>query len=182
MSTAREALLARARELMIDGQWPKTPLAEVAASAGVSRQTLYNEFGSREGLTAAVAQHTADGFRAGTLAAAREHSDPVLAVTAAMLWALTTASQDPLIKAGLTDDAAGLLPYLTNRSREILLPVATGIAAHLDRPGAEWACEVALRMTVSHLLLPVTDDASYVAAVGELIRPLFPEEEPAHGR
>jgi AcrR family transcriptional regulator len=173
MTTARDALLLRARELMIAGVWPQTPLADVAASAGVSRQTLYNEFRSRDGLAEAVAQQAAEVFRVGTLSAAQEQSDPVSAVTAAMSWAIETAATDPLIKAGLTDDAADLLPFLTYRSRQILLPVSTGIAAHLDRPGGEWACEVALRLTVSHLLLPLVPDDNFVAAVGELIRPLL---------
>lgn len=173
MSTARDDLLTRARELMIAGTWPQTSLADVAASSGVSRQTLYNEFGSREGLTAAVAQQAADRFRIGTLAAARGASDPVAAVAAAMSWALATAATDPLVKAGLTDDAAGLLPYLTYRSEELLTPLATGIAEYLDLPGSAWACEVALRLTVSHLLMPLTDDAPFVDAVGDLIRPLL---------
>lgn len=173
MTTARDSLLACARDLMIAGAWPQTSLADVAAAAGVSRQTLYNEFGNREGLITEVVQRTAETFRIGTLAAAREQSDPVAAVGAAMSWALVAAHDDPLVKAGLTDDAAGLLPYLTYRSQELLSPLAAGIADYLDSPGATWACEVALRLTVSHLLTPTSEDAQFVDAVCDLIRPLL---------
>ncbi len=173
MPTARESLLTCARDRMSAGAWPDVSMADVAAAAGVSRQTLYNEFGNRDGLIAAVAHQTADQFRAGTLAAAQTESDPVLAVAAAMTWALAAAHDDPLIKAGLTDDAAGLLPYLTTRSAQVLPPIATDLATWLGTPGAPWACEVALRLTVSHLLTPTSSDSELVAAVSELIRPLL---------
>lgn len=175
MTSARESLLDCARDFVVDGTWAKTSLADVAACAGVSRQTLYNEFGNREGLIAAVAARASDHFRAGTLAAAQRHAEPAEAIGAAMSWAIEAAHSDPLVAAGLTDDAAGLLPYLTNRSEDVLLPIAADLATWLDRPAAPWACEVALRMTVSHLLTPLHDDTEFVAAVTDLIRPLVQE-------
>lgn len=173
MASARNLLLDCARDLVITGTWADASMSEVAARAGVSRQTLYNEFGTREGLMAAVARQASDQFRAGTLAAAQTQDDPALAIGAAMTWAISTAHADPMVKAGLTDDAAGLLPYLTNRSQDILLPIAADLAAWLDLPGAAWACEVALRLTVSQLLTPLRDDADFVQAVTELVRPLL---------
>lgn len=173
MTSARESLLDCARDLVVSGTWSRTSLAEVAAGAGVSRQTLYNEFGSRDGLMAAVAARAADRFRAGTLAAARGEADPADAIGAAMTWAISAARADPLVAAGFRDDVGGLLPYLTNRSTDVLVPIATDLAAWLDRPEAPWACEVALRLTVSHLLTPLQQDAAFVDAATELIRPLF---------
>lgn len=179
MATARESLLARARELVIAGRWADVSMAQVAAAAGVSRQTLYNEFGNREGLMAAVARQAAERFRTGTLLAAQQEQDPVSAVAAAMRWALATAHEDPLVKAGLTDDAAGLLPYLTTRAADVLPPISADLAAWLDTPGAPWACEVAVRLTVSHLLLPTSTDEQLVDAVTALIRPLLVPAGPA---
>ncbi len=178
MVSARDSLLDCARDLVITGTWADSSMADVATRAGVSRQTLYNEFGNRDGLMAAVAKQASDQFRAGTLAAARRESDPALAVGAAMTWAIDMAHADPLVKAGLTDDAAGLLPYLTNRSQDVLLPIAADLAAWLDLPDAAWACEVALRLTVSQLLTPLRDDIAFVDAVTDLIRPLLQPTTP----
>lgn len=171
--TVRDALRATAREMMLTGRWATASMADVAAAAGVSRQTLYNEFGSREGLATSVALETAVRFREGTLAAATAQPDPVAALRAAMQWALAEARRDPIVVAALTDDAAGLLPYMTTRSESVLPPIAADLATLLDLPRAPWACEVALRLTVSHLLSPTSSDGDFVAAVSDLVRPLL---------
>lgn len=159
---------------MIAGSWSATSMADIARCAGVSRQTLYNDYGSRDGLARAVAQHTADQFLAGALDAARAGGpEPVDRIAAAAAWALATASDDLLVKAALTDDVGGLLPYLTTRSADLMIPIAQTIAALVDRPQAAWACEVALRLTVSHLLMPVRSDDDHLQRVTDLIRPLF---------
>ncbi|MBR7540612.1 TetR/AcrR family transcriptional regulator, partial [Mycobacterium tuberculosis] len=46
--------------LLTERDWAKITLADVAGRAGVSRQTLYNEFGSRAGLAQAYALRLAD--------------------------------------------------------------------------------------------------------------------------
>lgn len=173
MSTARDSLIGAAADLMVRGMWAGTPLADVAGRAGVSRQTLYNEFGNRDGLANAVAVQVARRFRTGTVAAAAEHDDPVAAIGGAMAWALATAHGDRLIQAALVDDSVQLLPYLTTRSTLVLTPIAADLAELIDRPTAGWACEVALRLTVSHLLSPTTSDEVFVASVMDLLRPLF---------
>ncbi|MGW4329824.1 TetR family transcriptional regulator [Nocardia sp. NPDC004573] len=56
----RTSVLDAMRELLTERDWSKITLGDVAARAGVSRQTLYNEFGSRSGLTQAYALRLAD--------------------------------------------------------------------------------------------------------------------------
>lgn len=172
---ARDDLRRQARAMMLTGTWASASMADVASAAGVSRQTLYNEYGSREGLATAVAIETAVRFREGTLAAAGNEADPTDAIAAAMRWALSEAPRDPIVVAALTDDATGLLPYITTRSGSVLPPIAADLAALIDRPGAPWACEVALRLTVSHLLSPSMPDDEFVDGVSGLLRPLFHE-------
>jgi hypothetical protein len=94
-------------------------------------------------------------------------------IAAAAHWGIAAAHDDLLIKAALTDDAGGLLPFLTTRSADLLVPMAVEIAALVDHPQAAWACEVALRLMVSHLLMPVRSDTDHLRLVTELIRPLF---------
>ncbi|QIS15237.1 TetR/AcrR family transcriptional regulator [Nocardia arthritidis] len=56
----RTSVLDAMRELLTERDWSKITLGDVAARAGVSRQTLYNEFGSRAGLAQAYALRLAD--------------------------------------------------------------------------------------------------------------------------
>lgn len=56
----RTSVLDAMRELLIERDWAKITLGDVATRAGVSRQTLYNEFGSRTGLAQAYALRLAD--------------------------------------------------------------------------------------------------------------------------
>lgn len=163
--------------MMVAGTWPTASMADVAAAAGVSRQTLYNEFGSREGLASAVAVETAQRFRDGTVSAAMGESEPTRAIAAAMRWALAEARVDPLVRAALTDDTSGLLPFLTTRSMAVLPPIAAELAETIDTPGAPWACEVALRLTVSHLLSATMADSEFVDAVTQLLRPLLADDQ-----
>lgn len=50
MPAARESLLDAAYTALARRSWSTVRMVDVAAAAGVSRQTLYNEFGSKEGL------------------------------------------------------------------------------------------------------------------------------------
>jgi AcrR family transcriptional regulator len=45
----RETLLEAARDLLRERRWTDITMAQIATASGVSRQTLYNEFGSRSG-------------------------------------------------------------------------------------------------------------------------------------
>ncbi|WP_227996329.1 TetR/AcrR family transcriptional regulator [Nocardia australiensis] len=56
----RTSVLDAMRELLTERDWSKITLGDVATRAGVSRQTLYNEFGSRAGLAQSYALRLAD--------------------------------------------------------------------------------------------------------------------------
>jgi AcrR family transcriptional regulator len=56
----RTSVLDSMRELLTERDWSKITLGDVATRAGVSRQTLYNEFGSRAGLAQSYALQLAD--------------------------------------------------------------------------------------------------------------------------
>jgi len=60
----RAAILAAARELVARGQGEPLGVGDVAKRAGVSRVTVYNRFGSQEGLLQAVASdaHSRAGY------------------------------------------------------------------------------------------------------------------------
>ena len=54
MPAARESLLDAAYTALVRRPWSAVRMVDVAAAAGVSRQTLYNEFGSKDGLVQAL--------------------------------------------------------------------------------------------------------------------------------
>src|SRR6187200_3749753 len=56
----RDTVLDAVRDLLTERDWSKISLTDVAKHAGVSRQTLYNEFGSRAGLAQGYAIRLVD--------------------------------------------------------------------------------------------------------------------------
>jgi AcrR family transcriptional regulator len=56
----RDSILDGMRELLLKRDWSSITLSDVARAAGISRQTIYNEFGSRQGLAQAYALRLAD--------------------------------------------------------------------------------------------------------------------------
>jgi AcrR family transcriptional regulator len=56
----RESILDGMRTLLMSKDWSSITLSDVAKAAGISRQTIYNEFGSRQGLAEGYALRLAD--------------------------------------------------------------------------------------------------------------------------
>src|SRR6185369_3391931 len=56
----RGSILDGMRELLLTKDWSSITLSDVAKAAGISRQTIYNEFGSRQGLAEGYALRLAD--------------------------------------------------------------------------------------------------------------------------
>jgi AcrR family transcriptional regulator len=104
--TTRDALLDAAYDVIVAGNWQRARMVDVAAAAGVSRQTLYNEFGSKDAVAQALAERESQRFIEGTNRFIDEvHPDrPVDAIAAATEWTIREASDNPLLKAVLTDD------------------------------------------------------------------------------
>src|ERR1700689_5972481 len=60
----RNTLLDAALEELHQRGWAQITMADIAHTAGVSRQTLYKEFGSRDEFAQALAQREAERFLA----------------------------------------------------------------------------------------------------------------------
>lgn len=185
--TAREALLDAARDAVASGAWARVRMADLARTAGVSRQTLYNEFGTRDGLAAALAAREGERFRAGAVAAfAATPGDAGQALGAAAAWAMRAAAGDPVVTAALADEAGGLLPLLTTRSEPLLAPIAAALVeAVLGRdpavdPGtAARAAGTVVRLAVSYLVLPARPAKAGSADLVAVARALLPAPQRA---
>ncbi|MFA3874905.1 TetR/AcrR family transcriptional regulator [Streptomyces sp. MMCC 100] len=110
MPAARESLLDAAYTALACRPWSAVRMVDVAASAGVSRQTLYNEFGSKEGLARALVRREADGYLAGVERALSGPSDPRDRLTATAEWMMSAAHENALVRAMLTGCWSERLP------------------------------------------------------------------------
>jgi AcrR family transcriptional regulator len=113
MPAARESLLDAAYTALARRPWSTVRMVDVAAAAGVSRQTLYNEFGSKDGLARALVRREADGYLAGVERALATHSDPRERLTAAAEWTTLAARENVLVRALLTGCWSERLPSPT---------------------------------------------------------------------
>jgi len=177
----RESILDAAYDLVVARGWSAARMSDIAAAVGLSRQTLYNEFGNKDGLAAAVAMRETYRFLTGITSELDRHDELQTAVEAAALFTFTQVSDNPLLKAVLTETDedglhADLLPLITTRSEPLLLTSRAVLAEHMNR---HWpaldpadviaASEVAFRLVISHLVLP-TDPPEVVAArLGRLV-------------
>jgi AcrR family transcriptional regulator len=177
-ASLRETLLDAAADLLPDRGHAGLRMADVAAKAGVSRQTVYNEFGNKAALTQAVALRTAAEFLDG-IRRRFETADGLLAgIHHAVVYTIEHARENRLVAAALgTEAAEDLLPLLTTRG-EPILTAAADLAAEQYRelePGlsaeaAALLAETAVRLSLSHLVLSThsaTEAADAVTAVLE---------------
>lgn len=113
MPAARESLLDAAYTALARRPWSAVRMVDVAVAAGVSRQTLYNEFGSKEGLARALVRREADGYLAGVERALATPSDARDRLTATAEWTAGLARDNALVRAMLTGCWSERLPAPT---------------------------------------------------------------------
>ncbi|MDW4907604.1 helix-turn-helix domain-containing protein [Streptomyces sp. ADMS] len=117
MPAARDSLLDAAYSALARRPWSAVRMVDVAAAAGVSRQTLYNEFGSKEGLARALVRREADAYLAGVERALTAPADPSAGagerLTAAAEWTTSAARDNDLVRALLTGSWSERLPSPT---------------------------------------------------------------------
>lgn len=160
----RQTLLDAARSLLEQRPWSQITMADIASRAGVSRQTVYNELGSREQFAQTFVLREAERFIQSVEQAISQHlDDPAAALAAALELFLRSASEDPLIGMLLDDDGTGgMLPLITTRSRPVLDWAGERIAAAISNgwPGArpqdaELLSQAIVRLAISYLTVPV---------------------------
>jgi AcrR family transcriptional regulator len=126
----RNTLLDAARDELQRRGWAQITMADIAAAAGVSRQTLYKEFGSRDEFAEAFVMREVDRFLLAVEGAVREHlDDPARALSAAFDVFLTAAAEDPLVRTLLGGDQTYSPLALVTTQGE---PVVSGAAERLS--------------------------------------------------
>lgn len=163
----RGQALGVARSLAVERGWAKVRMGEVAALTGVSRPTLYKEFGDKQALGEAVMFEEAERFVAKVADILERENDFEQALIEAVHFALEEAGRSPLLHSVLTStprNDSGLLPLLTTKSAPIVVMASDVFLEWLKgrlpdvTPGdLSDLADILVRLTVSHLLLPVAD-------------------------
>jgi AcrR family transcriptional regulator len=95
----RDTIVDAVDQLARTRGWAAASMSDVATAAGVSRQTVYNEFGSRQGLVEAYVRREVEALIGEVEAEVRSRADDARgAVQAAFALFLKLASDEPLVQ------------------------------------------------------------------------------------
>ena len=178
----RQTLFGAARDQLEQRPWSEITMSDIAAAAGVSRQTLYKEFGNRNEFGLAFVIHEGERFLDDVEAAVLEHvDDPRAAVTAALELFLRTAGEDPLIRILLRDDGrGGMLPFVTTQGVPVVQWATLRLAGVIEegwpqapKGDVSLLSESLVRLAISYITTPSESAETTAASVAELLGPFI---------
>ncbi|WP_018331294.1 TetR/AcrR family transcriptional regulator [Actinomycetospora chiangmaiensis] len=160
----RERVLDTAAALAVEHGWDRVRIGEVATASGVSRPTLYREFGTKDGVGEALVAREAERFFTGIGTVLDDADSVPEGIRGAVRFTLDEAADNPLLRAILTGSRSGdtgLLPFLTTRGDAIIAGGSglVGSWVHERLPEIEGrvvddAVDAVVRLTISHLVTP----------------------------
>jgi AcrR family transcriptional regulator len=180
----RETLFGAARDQLENKAWSEITMSNIAEFAGVSRQTLYKEFGSRAEFAQAFVIHEGERFLDDVDAAVRERlDDPRAAVGAALQQFLRAAGEDPLVHILLSDDGTGgMLPFVTPQGMPVVQWATARLTTTIEEgwPQAPPAkvkllAESLVRLAISYITAPSEAPETTADKAGELLGPFIDE-------
>ncbi|VXB70071.1 TetR family transcriptional regulator [Aeromicrobium sp. 9AM] len=124
VAPVRERLLDAAQSMIEDTGWSSVTMARIAERAGVSRQTVYNEFSNKHGLAEQLAMRELARFLAVVRERMSAETTLVDGIRAACEGALLMGEQSLLVRTIVTslpeEQDADFLQILTTESGEIV--------------------------------------------------------------
>ncbi|WP_346384084.1 TetR family transcriptional regulator [Nocardioides sp.] len=161
----RERIVGTAVRLTAELGWSQVTMAKLADEVGVSRQTVYNELGTKSGLAEAMILQELDRFLGVVSDAFDEHAtDIVAAIRSASRSVLELAQDNPLMHAVVSATHGAdteLLPLLTTHSESLLVAAKLVIAERiepydidLDAAHLDAALDMVVRVVLSHVMQP----------------------------
>ncbi|MDP7707340.1 MULTISPECIES: TetR family transcriptional regulator [unclassified Mycobacterium] len=178
----RNGVLDAMQRLLVERRWSTITMADVAKAAGISRGTLYNEFGTRRGLARNYALRLTDSIIIGMEAAVHDHPDDGYGTLhSAFSQFFTHADTDPLVRALRTEDAPNdLLRMITVESQFIVDYAAEHLAEIFQRSwvGAEAFDAHVLGRTIarsalSFLALPPVGAEDAATTIAHVLAPFL---------
>ena len=171
----RDSILNGMRELLLTRDWSAVTLADVARAAGISRQTIYNEFGSRHGLAQAYALRAADRLVDAVDDAIEANvGDIHAAFVNGFRSFFTQSASDPLVVSLLSGKATpDLLQIITTDSAPIITHCSQRLAASFEHSWVKASLEDAgilaraiVRLAMSYVSMPPQADVGAPPARG----------------
>lgn len=176
----RASILDAMRGLLTERDWSKITLADVAGGAGVSRQTIYNEFGSRTGLAQGYALRLADDLvdHVGAAVAANV-GDASAAIREGLSGFFVDAAADPLVCSLLAGEAKPDLLRLITLEAGSLVEHATArlrsVFEHswvrAPRAEADVLAHALVRIALSYIPNPPGPGRNVPAELADLLSP-----------
>jgi len=175
-ATMRERVVDAAVALTTEVGWAQVTMARIADRVGVSRQTVYNEVGTKPGLAEAMILHELDRFL-GVVNVAFDDAptDLVGAIRGATRGVLELAQDNPLLHAVVSATHGAdteLLPLLTTHAESLLAAAKIVIkdriepyALALDDEHLEAAIDMVVRVVLSHVMQPSASPADTSADI-----------------
>lgn len=171
----RDSILDAMRELLLSRDWSSITLSDVAKSAGISRQTIYNEFGSRQGLAEGYALRLADRLvDAVDMAIQHNVGDVHAAFLEGFQSFFVESASDPLVISLLTGAAKpDLLQIITTDSAPIITRCSQRLTAtfmdswvRASEEDAGVLARAIVRLAMSYVSMPPEFDAATTSARG----------------
>src|SRR5690625_1048589 len=176
----RDSVLDAMRELLTGRDWSSITLADVAAAAGVSRQTIYNEFGSRQGLAQGYAIRLADRLVDAVESAIYGNvGDVHAAFLEGFRSFFSSSAADPLVISLLTGVAKpDLLQIITTDSGPIITRCSQRLTSSFMHSWVKASEEDAgilaraiVRLAMSYVSMPPEADHDVAADLARLFTP-----------
>jgi AcrR family transcriptional regulator len=176
----RNSLLDGASKELASRPWAEITMSEIARAAGVSRQTVYNEFGSRAEFAQELVLREAGRFvDAVQSTIATNAADPRLALEATFELFLTVAAENPLVSAIVSGEGADeLIALFTTRGETLVEAAAARLTQALLTTWPAVADEDAaligeclVRLAISYAALPKGAPGETAAGVASLLGP-----------
>ena len=176
----RDTLFDAARDALQHRSWADVTMADIASAAGVSRQTLYKEFGSRDEFSQAFVIREGERFLDGVEQAVRANfDDPRAAIAGALEVFLSAAGEDPLVRILLSDDGTGgMLPFVTTQSMPVVAWAGQRIAAvvregwpQASEADAQLLADALVRLAISYVTVPKGAPEATAAELATLLGP-----------
>jgi len=159
----RESILDTAFERAVKTDWEDVRISDIARDVGVSRQTIYNEFGTKQQLAEAVFNREMQSFLGGLVEVIAEAETLEQALRGSLVSIFRQAREHELLQRMLKDGREGrstaLLPLMTTNSYLIVRPVRTLLATVYDSrwptglANVERLAELVVRLTISYIVL-----------------------------
>ncbi|MCW4352306.1 TetR family transcriptional regulator [Hoyosella sp. YIM 151337] len=178
----RTSVLDAVRSLLDEKEWSDITMAEVARAAGVSRQTLYNEFDSRQGVAQQYILRLVDQFIDEVREAVAAHpGDARSAVVSAFERFIGIATNDPAVRWALLGRAKSeLLSLITTDGWPVLEKAVTSLAEVFENswvqlsPGdARIAANHVGRIALSFIAIPARSPDTIIDDFTSFVVPFF---------